>query len=648
MPCPGLVARWGLNEGAGDTVYGSAGTGINGTLTGQAWNWTCEAAPFNIVIDNPPLEPMVIDPKDMSAGVSLSPMLEVSVADPESMPLDVTYFGRQLWRDELPSFSIVVLPDAQYYTAQMHGGTPDIFIAQTQWIAENRDSLNIVFVDQVGDIVDHGDDSPEEWVNAWSAMSILEDTLATGLPEGIPYSVDVGNHDQTPKNDPDGTTFYYNKYFGAIHFTGRSYYGGHYGANSDNHYVLFDGGGFGFVVISLEFDESPNSEVLDWADSLLACHQDRWAIVSSHHLIGEGNPASFTPHGQIIYDWLKHNPNLFLMLCGHMAGEGRRTDTYSGNTVHTVMANYQNMPNGGDGWLRIMTFDPGEGTVDVKTYSPTLDQFDADSTSQFTLDCDLNWGTNWGEIGTVDDVPSGSNCSIVWPGLCSLTEYEWYISVSDSLWAVDGPVWSFTTRSEPPNVTVVWPNGGEELEAGTKVTLRWKANDDVDVTGVDLYLSRSGPVRQYETIATGLVGVDSLQWTVTGPSTEDGYFKVVAHDGDGNAGEDISDGAFSILEPTLAAGSKPYVGDFAFRLDSAHPVQSSAEFIVYLPFESSLNVSVYDIQGRMVDVVADGTLRRGGHRVLWNLPGGSIASGVYFVRARTDDKEILGKVVILR
>ena len=32
----GLVARWGLNEGAGTTVANSAGTTINGTVSGTA------------------------------------------------------------------------------------------------------------------------------------------------------------------------------------------------------------------------------------------------------------------------------------------------------------------------------------------------------------------------------------------------------------------------------------------------------------------------------------------------------------------------------------------------------------------------------------------------------------------------------------
>ena len=57
-----------------------------------------------------------------------------------------------------PFFSIVVLPDTQYYSETY----PHIFLEQTQWIADNKDSLNIVFVSHSGDLVNDCDDA-EEW-----------------------------------------------------------------------------------------------------------------------------------------------------------------------------------------------------------------------------------------------------------------------------------------------------------------------------------------------------------------------------------------------------------------------------------------------------------------------------------------------------
>jgi len=550
-PESGLIGRWSLNEGTGTAVSGSAGTAVNGTIMGSNWAWA-GGAPFDIVINDPPDEPVLNAPADYATGVSLSPTLDVTVSDPEGDPLSVTFYGRANTGTVGPSFSLIIIPDTQFYSAEMNGGTPAIFEAQTQWIVDNKDVLNIAFVDHVGDIVQNGDTYESEWVNAWSAMGTLEDIVATGLPDGIPYSATVGNHDQSPGGDPAGTTTYYNQYFGVDHFDGRPYYGGHYGSNNDNHYSLFSASGLDFIAITMEYDSSPDAGVLAWADGLLAAYPNRWGIISVHYLIGTGNPATFSSQGQATYNALKGNPNLFLMVCGHVGGEGRRSDTYLDSTVHTVLADYQSRSNGGDGWLRIMTVRPESGVISVKTYSPTLDLYeaDADSSSQFTLPCELVPLADWQVIGTVAGVPSGSSATINWPGLATLTSYDWYAEATDGNSVTAGPVWHFTTVSGDPSVAVVHPNGGETLNIGASASLEWSATDDVGVTSVDLLLSRTGVGGSYESVATGLANTGVFDWTVSGPESDNAFLKAVVYDGDANTSEDVSDAAFTIVDPT--------------------------------------------------------------------------------------------------
>jgi hypothetical protein len=144
-------------------------------------------------------------------------------------------------------------------------GTPEIFKAQTQWIVENKDSLNIVYIAHVGDLVQRGDNNGNdiEWLNADSAMSILEDSVSTGLADGIPYGIAVGNHDQSPSGDADGSTFSYNQFFGVERFSGRDYYGGHFGSNNDNHFDFFSASGLDFIVIYLEYDVNPERNCIN-------------------------------------------------------------------------------------------------------------------------------------------------------------------------------------------------------------------------------------------------------------------------------------------------------------------------------------------------------------------------------------------------
>ncbi len=550
-PESGLIGRWSLNEGTGTAVSGSAGTTVNGTIMGSNWAWA-GGAPFDIVINDPPDEPVLNAPADYATGVSTSPTLDVTVSDPEGDPMSVTFYGRANTGTVGPAFSLIIIPDTQFYSAEMNGGTPAIFEAQTQWIVDNKDVLNIAYVDHVGDIVQNGDTYESEWVNAWSAMGTLEDTIATGLPDGIPYSATVGNHDQSPGGDPAGTTTYYNQYFGVDHFNGRPYYGSHYGSNNDNHYSFFSASGLDFIAITMEYDTSPDAGVLAWADGLLAAYPNRWGIISVHYLIGTGNPATFSSQGQATYNALKDNPNLFLMVCGHVVGEGRRSDTYLDNTVHTLLADYQGRSNGGDGWLRIMTVRPESGVISVKTYSPTLDLYeaDADSSSQFTLPCELVPLAEWQVIGTVAGVTSGSSATIDWPGLSTLTSYDWYAEATDGNSVSAGPVWHFTTLSGDPSVAVVYPNGGETLNIGASASLEWSATDDVGVTSVDLLLSRTGVGGSYEAVATGLANTGLFDWTVSGPESDNAFLKAVVYDGDANTSEDVSDAAFTIVDPT--------------------------------------------------------------------------------------------------
>ncbi len=271
------------------------------------------------------------------------------------------------------NFAIVMLSDTQNY-AQSY---PHIFEAQTRWIAQHREAHNIAYVVHAGDVVNTAS-STSQWENASAAMALLEDPLTTKLPDGIPYGILPGNHDFPTEN--------YNLYFGVQRFSGRGYYGGHYGEDNNNNYGLFSAGGMDFIVVNLQY--RPGGDVLAWADALLKAHPDRHAIVVSHEILDAD--ASFTFLGQAIYRNLRDNPNLFLLLCGHVHAEAWRTDVYEGRMIYTLLADYQDEPNGGDGWLRILEFSPHQHIIRVTTYSPTLNRYQTDPDSQFTLPYDIS------------------------------------------------------------------------------------------------------------------------------------------------------------------------------------------------------------------------------------------------------------------
>ncbi len=266
------------------------------------------------------------------------------------------------------NFTIIALPDTQNYASNY----PQIFTNQTQWIVSHKDALNIVWVTNEGDITNGASDL--EFQRADAAYDLLEDPATTQLPDGIPYTIIQGNHDHASN--------IFNTYFNYTRFAGRTYYGGHYPATiNDNNYALFTAGGMNFIAIGI--DMYPDANELAWADGLLQNNSDRRAIVVSHSILNVDG--SWTSEGLNIYNALKDNTNLFLMLCGHMHSEARRADVYNGHTIYSVLADYQDYTNGGNGYLRIMTFCPTANQIKVKTYSPYVNLYETDANSQFNL-----------------------------------------------------------------------------------------------------------------------------------------------------------------------------------------------------------------------------------------------------------------------
>ena len=207
-------------------------------------------------------------PASNATGVATSTQLCVTVNDPNLDPLNVTFYGHETPAGPSPPFTIVAVPDTQFYAAYYPGS----YLAQTQWIVDNKATRNIVFVSQLGDCVDDANDTAQ-WIAADAAWDLVENPATTGLADGIPYGIAVGNHDQSPVGNPGttgsptATTGPYNQWFGIGRFQGRGYYGGSYGLDNDNHYELFSAGGMNFIAIHLEYMPSSSQlrqDVLAW------------------------------------------------------------------------------------------------------------------------------------------------------------------------------------------------------------------------------------------------------------------------------------------------------------------------------------------------------------------------------------------------
>jgi hypothetical protein len=189
-----------------------------------------------------------------------------------------------------------------------------------------------------------------------------------------------------------------------------------------------------------------------------------------------------------LYDALKANPNLFLMLGGHLDTEVSRTDTYNGHTVYSLRSDYQTR-TGGNGWMRLMEFQPTANQIQVYTYSPYLDQSETDPNSEFTLSYAMGGSgcEPFQLIETVQDVSPGTSPGVIWYDRGAFSPYEWYVTVSDGSFTTTGPTWSFTT-GDPTAVNLV-DFTVTSLPQG--IQLGWQTAQETDLVGFNLYRAES-------------------------------------------------------------------------------------------------------------------------------------------------------------
>ena len=301
------------------------------------------------------------------------------------------------------TFTVVGIPDTQNYSESY----PQIYYDQTQWVANNLVALNVAFVNHYGDLVQNAD-VVGQWLVADQAQATIDAT-------NVPNSVTPGNHDITA-NGTSGQAYIPNNYktfFPPSRYSHQPWYGGHSPSGMSS-YQLWTGGGQTFLSLSVEVD-TPLVE-LAWAQGVLDQHRDKPVLFTTHRylqdaedytagvpLVPSGRYPSiwyviegvYQPNGiesEQLWDWfLRRNPQIFMVNCGHFHEEFRQTSTnLYGNPVHEVLADYQDDPNGGNGWLRYYVFDLPANRIDAESYSPWLDQFRSASESKFSLTTDFD------------------------------------------------------------------------------------------------------------------------------------------------------------------------------------------------------------------------------------------------------------------
>ena len=91
------------------------------------------------------------------------------------------------------------------------------------------------------------------------------------------------------------------------------------------------------------------------------------------------------------------------------------------------------------------------------------------------------------------------------------------------------------------------------------------------------------------------------------------------------------------------------MGDpMSFNLGHAYPnpFNPSTVFSYEIPNEGKVQVSVHDVNGRMVDILTDGILKSGSHSIEWN--GNSQPTGLYFIKVEYNQEIKTEKIMLVK
>jgi hypothetical protein len=283
-------------------------------------------------------------------------------------------------------FTLVLFPDtqneSQYY--------PQVLSKQVQWVVNNRAAWNIQAVLGLGDIVNDGASTSQQQ-NADAAIKLLDSAK-------LPYLLAIGNHDYNGANTGASTRTAtgFNQWWGPQRYAGYSWYKGNLNGSNENFWGELAINGKNYLFMILEY--VPRTTSLDWAASVIQAHPNDEVIVVTHSFMFYDNTRvdqcdtndlnRDNPGDKNWAYFASKYPNISMVVSGHITSglAARRADLgVNGNLVNQMLSNYQVLANGGDGWIRLLTFHPGSNTVDVKTYSPYLNSYKTDSKNQFTI-----------------------------------------------------------------------------------------------------------------------------------------------------------------------------------------------------------------------------------------------------------------------
>jgi len=223
------------------------------------------------------------------------------------------------------------------------------------------------------------------------------------------------------------------------------------------------------------------------------------------------------------------------------------------------------------------------------------------------------------------------------------------LTLTDAIWFIDGGL------IELNNGGATWRDIGAFASPGYNETLRQETSNPLTGRNAFAGESPSYPASNLVTVNLGTqyagqtvrirfrIGCDpNLVW----PNTAWGWLI------DDIAFTNITNQPFQAVVGDPSVCSQTAVGDdlptqLAFAIDGAMPARGDVTLRFALPSVTHVQIAMFDVAGRKVAMLADGTYEPGRHGTTWKR-GAAGGSGVYFARMIAGGRTLTQRVLVLR
>ncbi|MBU8922077.1 MAG: T9SS type A sorting domain-containing protein [Bacteroidales bacterium] len=205
-----------------------------------------------------------------------------------------------------------------------------------------------------------------------------------------------------------------------------------------------------------------------------------------------------------------------------------------------------------------------------------------------------------------------------------------------------------------PEVTVVYPNGGEFIETGDTVYVSWIATDNVGIDSLSIWFSVNAGT-DYSLLSGGEANDSTFMWIAPVATSDSCLIKIVAYDAALNEGEDSSNDLFSVKDLTDVEDDEdqPDIPVLATSLEQNYPNPFNGHTtLAYTVAEKcAVEMRIFDTAGRQIRTLENRDRAPGRHIVTWNGKddaGRPVTSGVYFCRIKAGKFRQTRKIIYLR